>query len=213
MSSFNPVIPVAHRVDVQPPSPDAPCEVRSVREVNISPYVIDSLPVDEIITTNTQDWFLFVGYMVRDGSRRHSDAQFGMTGKANIGQSNVIGARVELSEEIGHTLRRGEMLTFERQGIYHGSSLTCYTVSAMQLRPGQYVSYSSAGDDHRRRMMVIVHGSEQEMLRLARNAATELQRTGRNPDNIGYFYVISHAMTMQVIRAQPDGTYGGIISI
>jgi len=203
MSSREITITNAVKVDIQPSSPGAPLLVSSVNRVNISPYVIDTLSqeVAQIVRSIPHNhWFLFIGYMSNNGIH-HDDAQIGSTGKPYIGQSTPIGAIRELSEETGHMLRYREQLTYQGQGRFKGARLTYFSVDATQLRTGNFHSSipKSAGDDFKRRTMVIIHGTEAEMQRLATNGAAELQRPGMNPDNIGYFYVMSRDATLKAI--------------
>lgn len=207
----------AIKVDIQPSSPGASLVMSSVNRVNISTYVIDTLSqeVEQIVSKLPRNhWFLFLGYMNKSKTH-HDDAQIGSTGKPYIGQSTPIGAVRELSEETGHRLKPGEQLTYQGKGRFKGARLTYYSVAATQLNTGNFHSRinKSVGDDFSRRTMTIIHGTESEMKQFATNGAAELQKPGMNPDNIGYFYVMSWNATLDAIRQQPSGKWGGWMSV
>lgn len=221
----------AVKVDIQPSSPAAPLGVSAVDRANVSPYVIDkrSQELEQIVSRLPPNhWFLFLGYMSEQGTH-HDNAQFGCTGKPYIGEPTLVGAKAELNEETGHKLKRGESLAFQGQGIFRRARLTYYSVNVQQLcrgtfysdTPGRHASVQQQPDtdedkpkdDFKRRIMIIIHGTKSEMERFARNAAGELRRPDLNPDNIGYYYIMSRDATLKAISQQPTGEWGGWVSV
>ena len=195
----------------QPGAPLLAQDEGPVTHVWISTWVINTLNifVNLISGCPVDRHFLFLGYMDRATGQQHDDAQFGSTGKPKMGEGTIQGAFRELLEETGHKLRPSGRLDFHCIEPFRNSRMTIYSAEAKVLVPGNFQPGPSGNEDRRRRTMVMIYGSKRELIRFARDAATQLRKPGCNPDNIGYFLILSRDDTLTAIRQQSNGSYGG----
>jgi hypothetical protein len=175
--------------------------VYEVQRWKVSPVGIHTPKIKDEVIALLQSipvwaYVLCVGYWKRQpnppppGPRGYDNAQIGVTETVKKGsESPEDAAKRGVLEETGHVLKRGESLRPEKQFDDGKKTWNYYSCNPNQLEQGSQPVLSQK-DSKTKKVLTLIYGEEQEMLKLMDQMGSCLLVAGNNPDNIAYLQVV-----------------------